>query len=172
MNPGMVVLWGIFGLLLVMALRRSDDTLAKAAERAVEQFAKLVPRMICALIAAGFVAKLIPSELIARHLGSEAGFSAVLVASAAGLIVPAGPVIAFSIAAVFAKSGASVPALIAFVTSWTLYAAHRIVIYEVPLLGPSFLRLRALSVAITPILAGLLGLLAGLFVTFPTPGHF
>jgi uncharacterized membrane protein YraQ (UPF0718 family) len=125
--------------------------------------------MICALIAAGFIAKLMPSDLIARYLGSEAGITAILIATAAGLILPAGPVIAFSIAAVFARADASVPALIAFITSWSLFAAHRIFMYEIPLLGFSFTRLRLASVAIAPILAGLIAMALGMFVTFTQP---
>ncbi len=79
-------------------------------------------------------------------------------ATAAGMIIPAGPVIAFSVAAIFARSGASTAALITFLTSWSLFAAHRIFIYEIPLLGPSFLRLRLSSVGLTPVLAGLMAL--------------
>ena len=129
----------------------------------------LVPRMLFALIAAGFIAKLIPKEAIAGLLGEDAGLLALPVAVAAGMIVPAGPVIAFAIAAVFAKSGASVPALVAFVTSWSIFAAHRILIYEIPLLGTSFLRMRLLSAMAVPFLAGLLAMLVALFSTFGRP---
>ncbi len=92
-----------------------------------------------------------------------------MIATGAGLILPAGPVIAFSIAAVFARADASVPALIAFITSWALFSAHRIFMYEIPLLGFTFTRLRLVSVAIAPILAGLIAMAAGLFVNFAQP---
>jgi hypothetical protein len=98
--------------------------------------------------------------LIGSYLGGEAGLRAILIAAAAGLIVPAGPAIAFSIAVVFARSGASVPALVALITSWSVFAAHRVFIYEIPLLGASFLRLRLASAAATPLLAGLLAMAA------------
>jgi hypothetical protein len=160
MNAGVLILSILLILLATLALARRDGTLLAGMERALEQFAKLVPRMLCALLAAGFIAKLIPSELIASYLGAEAGLRAILIATAAGLIVPAGPVIAFSIAVVFARSGAAVPALVAFITSWSVFAAHRIFIYEIPLLGASFLRLRLLSAAATPLLAGLLAMVA------------
>ncbi|MEE8271578.1 MAG: hypothetical protein V3R98_07580 [Alphaproteobacteria bacterium] len=165
MSVGALVLGAMFAVLAALAAARRDDTLRRGMERAAEQFAKLVPRMLCALIAAGFVAQLIPSAFIARFLGADAGLTAILVAAGAGMIVPAGPVIAFSIAAVFARSGASVPALIAFITAWTLFAAHRIFIYEIPLLGLSFLRLRALSVVVLPLLAGLIATAAGWLAT-------
>lgn len=167
MSAGILVLYGMAGVLMALALARRDDTFRNGLRRALEQFLILAPRMFCALIAAGFIAKLIPSEFIARYLGNDAGMTAILIASATGIAVPAGPAIAFSIAAVFAHAGASVPALIAFITSWSIFAAHRIFIYEIPLLGLSFLRLRLVSVAATPVLAGLIGIAAGWFFTLP-----
>lgn len=158
MNYGIAILYVLLVILAVAAFVRMDGSFQSGLRRAVEQLAVLAPRMVCALTAAGFIARLIPSELIGQYLGSGAGLKAVLVATAVGLIIPAGPVIAFSIAAIFAKSGASTAALIAFITSWSLFAAHRVFIYEVPMLGPSFLRLRVVSVAVTPVLAGLMAL--------------
>lgn len=168
MSLGLAVLLLIFAALVALALRRREAA-SPIARRIVEQFAKLVPRMLCALVAAGFIAQLIPKQAISGLLGAEAGLLALPIAAAAGLVIPAGPVIAFPIAVVFAKSGASVPALITFITSWSLFAAHRILIYELPLLGPSFLRLRAASVVLLPFLAGLLAVLAGLVAGFGIP---
>lgn len=167
MSAGILILYGMAGILIALALSRRDDTFQKGLKRALEQFLILAPRMFCALIAAGFIAKLIPSEFIARYLGSEAGMTAVLIASLTGIVVPAGPAIAFSIGAVFAHAGASVPALIAFITSWSIFAAHRIFIYEIPLLGLDFLRLRLISAGATPLLAGLIGVVVGWFFTLP-----
>ena len=155
MSIGILSLGAVLIALLAVAIRRGQD-FAPVVRRFTEQFAMLVPRMLCALVAAGFIAELIPKEAIARLLGHDAGLIAVPVAAAAGLIVPAGPVIAFAIAAVFARSGASTAALVTFVTSWSIFAAHRVLIYEIPLLGASFLRLRILSVLAVPLLAGIL----------------
>lgn len=168
-NAGVLVLGIAAVALTAVALLRGTDTFTRGMKRAVEQAAQLVPRMFCALIGAGFIGKLMPSDLIAQYLGDEAGISGILVATAAGLILPAGPVVAFAIAALFARADASVPALVAFITSWSLFAAHRIFMYEVPLLGFSFMRLRVASVAITPILAGLIAMTAGMLVTFTQP---
>ena len=165
MNIGLIVLTIVFTCLVFLALRRREDP-GPVVRRAIEQFAKLVPRMLCALVAAGFIAELIPKETIAGFLGPEAGLWALPIAAATGLIVPAGPVISFAIAAVFAKSGASTAALITFITSWSIFAGHRILIYELPMLGPSFLRLRSLSAMVVPLLAGLLTTLLGLVLTY------
>lgn len=168
MSFGFLSLVGLLAVLLGLALRRGED-FGPVIRRFLEQFAVLVPRMLCALVAAGFIAELIPKEQIARFLGADAGLLAIPVAAASGLLVPAGPVIAFAIAAVFAKSGASAAALITFITSWSIFAAHRILIYELPLLGPSFLRLRAASAVAVPFLAGFLAFLVGLVTSYGAP---
>jgi uncharacterized membrane protein YraQ (UPF0718 family) len=168
MSYGVLSLVAVLVALVLIAVRQRLDY-GPVVQRFLEQFSTLVPRMICALVAAGFIAKLIPKELISGFMGADAGLLALPVAAAAGLMVPAGPVIAFAIAAVFAKAGASTGALVTFITSWTLFAAHRILIYEVPLLGGSFLRLRVVSVVAVPFLAGALAMLIGLVTTFGTP---
>jgi len=167
MNVGFLVLIALLVALFGIAVYRREN-FGPIVKRFAEQFAMLVPRMICALVAAGFIAQMIPKQAIASLLGEEAGLWAIPVAAAAGLLVPAGPVIAFAIAAVFAKSGASTAALVTFVTSWSIFAAHRILIYEVPLVGPSFLRLRAVSAMVIPFLAGFLAFLVGLVSAYGT----
>lgn len=157
MTPiGMAIIYGAPVVLGGYALSRRDGSFRQGLIRAVEQFVKLVPRMFCALVAAGFVAKLIPTAFISRFLGDEAGVTAIFIGTVTGLLIPSGPVVAFSIAATFAQAGAADAALIAFITAWTLFAVHRVVIYEIPLLGLSFLRLRLLSVFLLPPLAGLM----------------
>lgn len=167
MNIGLVVLSAVLFILLGMALARRQDG-GPIVKRLIEQFFVLVPKMLCALLAAGFLAQLIPKQTISGYLGADAGFWALPVAALTGLIIPAGPVIAFAIAAVFAKAGASTAALVTFITAWSIFALHRVLIYELPLLGPSFLRLRIVSVVSVPILAGLLAMLAGSLTGFGT----
>lgn len=163
MSAGVLILLVVLLVLLGLAARQRQDP-APVVKRFIEQFAMLMPRMVVALFAAGFVATLIPSAVISKYLGPESGISGLFIAAAAGLTVPAGPVIAFPIAAVFAKSGASDAALVAFITSWSVFAAHRILIYEIPMLGMDFLRLRVASAIITPILAGSLAMLIGAMI--------
>lgn len=153
-NPGVLVIYGLMIVLGTVALSRGRGTFQQGLIRGLEQIIKLVPRMLCALVAAGFLAKLIPTEIISNFLGAEAGFMAIVIGTLTGMIIPAGPAISFSIAAVLANEGASVPALVSFITSWSVFALHRVVIFEIPLLGPSFTRLRMLSALILPLLAG------------------
>lgn len=151
---GTLLLYGAAMVLGVVAYLRHDDSLRLSMKRALEQGLVILPRMLLALIAAGFMVRLIPPEVIARYLGTEAGFTAVIIGSVAGLIVPSGPVVAFAFAAAFAGEGASLPALISFVTAWSVFATHRVVIFELPMLGSRFVKLRLLSVLPLPPLAG------------------
>ena len=62
-----------------------------------------------------------------------------------------------------------VAALVTFITSWSIFAGHRILAYELPLMGASFFRVRVLSVVALPFLAGVFAMLVGLFVSYGTP---
>lgn len=157
-SPGFYILFVVASVMAAIAIARRDDSFQLGLNYAVEQFIKIVPRMVVALIAASFMVKLVPTDIIGRLLGQESGFTGVLIGSLAGLIIPAGPVISFAIAAALAAQGASIPALVAFITGWSLFSAHRIIIFEIPLLGSAFMRLRMLSVVILPFLAGMLAL--------------
>ena len=141
-------------------LTRADKSFQRGILRGVEQFIIILQRMSCALIGAEFMAMLIPTQVISGFLGSDAGIVAILIGSIIGMLVPSGPVISFSIAATLLHAGASVPALMSFLTAWSLFSAHRIIIYEIPLLGASFTRLRLTSVLILPVLSGILALAA------------
>jgi hypothetical protein len=69
--------------------------------------------------------------------------------------VPGGPILSFPIVVVLYKAGAGVPQLIAFLTAWSVFAFHRIMIYEVNLMGWRFTAVRLVSSLVLPPLAGL-----------------
>ena len=167
MNIGLILLSICLTGLVIVALRRREPA-GPVLKRMVEQFAKLVPRMLCALLGAGFLAQLIPQQAIAALLGEDAGLIALPIAALTGVIVPAGPVISFAIAALFAKSGATTAALVTIITSWAIFGLHRVFVYEVPLLGASFTRLRLVSGAVLPLVAGGIATLVGLVISYGT----
>ncbi len=164
-NPGFLIILGLMIILGAAALLRGHDSFRHGLVRGTEQLVKLLPRMFFALVAASFLAILMPTEFIGKFLGAEAGIMAIVTGSLAGMIVPAGPAISFSIAAVLANEGASTPALVSFITSWGVFAMHRVFIFEMPLLGLSFTRLRILSGLILPPIAG--GLTLGAMSLIP-----
>ncbi len=112
--------------------------------------------LVVSFLAAGLAEVLIPRDAIRGWLGGETGVRGILLATGAGMLTPSGPFVAFPIAAVLARSGAGAASLVAYVTGWALLALHRLVAWEVPILGARFALLRwGVSLAL-PVLAGLL----------------
>jgi uncharacterized protein len=158
-KPVLAALAATAAVLIAVALGRRDSTLRTGLHRAGEQCIVLLPRMILVMFSAGFLMRLVPAELIGRFLGPESGFVGVLAGSLAALFVPSGGMVCFAIAASLAKEGAALSSLIAFVTAWSVFAPHRILIFEQPLLGARFVFIRLLSVAAIPFAAGAIALL-------------
>lgn len=79
----------------------------------------------------------------------------ILLAAGAGALTPSGPFVAMPLAAVLARGGAGPGPLVAYVTGWALLALHRLLAWEMPMLGVRFALLRwSVSLAL-PVLAGL-----------------
>jgi hypothetical protein len=67
------------------------------------------------------------------------------------------------LAAVMLRAGASGPVVVAFLTGWALLAVHRLVAWEIPILGFRFALVRWVLCLALPIAAGLLARVASRF---------
>lgn len=150
-----VLLLGLAAVLSLVALRRGDGTLEAGLATARKQGKSLALRVPVAVLAAGFIAPIVPRELISANVGPDSGISGIVIASLVGGVLPGGPMVSFPLALVFLQNGIGVPQLIAMMTGWSLFALHRMLIYELPLLGFQFVKVRLVSVAVLPLLAGL-----------------
>jgi uncharacterized membrane protein YraQ (UPF0718 family) len=127
----------------------------------VMEFILLLPRIGIGVIGSGFVAEALPNEWIAPWLGPESGFLGIVIATLGGALTPGGPVVGFSIGAAALKSGAGAPQVIAYSTAWALYAIHRLIIWEVPMMPPRVVWLRATVSLPLPFMAAALAMLLG-----------
>ena len=107
-------------------------------------------------LAAGFAETLVPRDWIRTHLGGEAGLRGLLLATAAGALTPSGPYVAIPIAVTLLRNGAGAPAIIVYVCAWGLLAIHRLIAWEIPLLGIQLALTRWLLSLVFPLAAGLL----------------
>lgn len=153
------IMWAGALALIGLAARRRDESLKRGLRIGGGYFVVMAPRMFLALFMAGFAAELLPGELISAWLGTESGFKGILIASIAGIAVPAGGVVAFPLALAMYKIGVGIPQLTAFLTTWEIFAIHRIIAWELPFLGPQFVALRVTSSFMLPPLAGVLAAL-------------
>ena len=101
-------------------------------------FINIVPRIALGVIGSGYIAAVIPQEVITGWLGPDCGWLGVLTAVIAGAATPGGPVIGFSIGAVALKAGGGAPQVIAYVIAWALFAFQRLLLWEIPFMPAQF----------------------------------
>jgi uncharacterized membrane protein YraQ (UPF0718 family) len=116
----------------------------------------VVPLLIAAFLIAGLTQALVTRDVVTRWLGAESGWRGIALACLAGALIPGGPYVYYPIAAAFLAAGASLGALVAFVTAKNLWSVTRLPL-EFALLGP---HLTVIRFAVTLILPPLLGILA------------
>ncbi len=159
-----IVLFILAALLALYALKRSPAVARQGTTLSVERFFAVLPRMGLAILAAGFVSKLVPSEPIAHHIGPDSGIYGILLASLVGCFIPSGPSVSFPVVVVLLQAGAGIPQVIAFLTAWSIVALHRVLIYEIPLMGWRFCLVRVISaLPLAPLSGGLADLLIRFF---------
>jgi uncharacterized membrane protein YraQ (UPF0718 family) len=107
-------------------------------------------------VAAGLTQALVPKGAIPNALGADSGLRGILLATGAGVLTPSGPFVAIPIAAAMERSGAGVAPLVAYVSAWGLLALHRLVAWEIPILGSQLALLRWGVCLALPVLAGLI----------------
>jgi uncharacterized membrane protein YraQ (UPF0718 family) len=114
----------------------------------------VLPRLVPALLLAGMLQVLVPQETVSRYLGREGGFRSILIASAAGVVTPGGPMVTVPFLVALANSGAALAPLVAYMTSWSLFGMQRIIAWEAPLMGWQFVAVRVIPSLAFPVLAG------------------
>jgi len=119
-------------------------------------FADVLAKVAAGCLIGAFLARLLPRELVAKWIGAESGLVGLLIATLLGAVLPGGPVTIYPIASAFLIVGADVGATIAFITSWTLLAYTRALVWEIPFFGLEFVLWRTLLSTPLPIIAGLL----------------
>ena len=156
-----ILLWLVVGVLAFLAAMRGRVLLNDGARDGVIEFIKLLPRIGIGVVGSGFVAEVLPNALIGPWLGPESGLLGVALATLGGALTPGGPVVGFSIGAAALKSGAGAPQVIAYSTAWALYAVHRLLIWEVPMMPARMVWLRAAVSLPLPFIAAAAAIVLG-----------
>lgn len=161
----MATLWmgTLAAALLTLALWRGRGEHLAGAKMAAATMAQILPLLLCAFLVAGLVQAMLPREWVARWVGGQSGLRGIAIGTLAGGLTPGGPYVSLPIVAGLLKSGAGTGTMVAFLTSWSLWAVARLPM-EVGLLGWRFTGIRLASTAIFPPLAGLLATAIARFV--------
>lgn len=150
-----LILGIILAALVIFAHRRKHLSHWKVFSQGMADTLPLLFRVPAAILAGSFLAELVPKEHVVALLGGSSGLQGVVLASVLGGFLPGGPMIAFPLLLALLKAGMGVAQMIALLTAWLLLAFHRILAYELPMLGPDFVRMRLLACLPLPVLAGL-----------------
>src|SRR5262245_44678682 len=116
----------------------------------------IAPRLIAAFIMTGMLQVLLSPELVERWLGRGGGHRGIFIGFLAGILTPGGPMVSFPRMGVFLQSGASLSALVTYMTSWSLFGFQRVIAWELPFLGGKFVLARVLPSLALPIVVGYL----------------
>ena len=154
LDPSTLVLVAVAVILAVVAYFKDPGLPWIGARNGLSFLWFVLPRLIPALIVAGLFQVLVPQEVVTRYFGRTAGFRAILIASFAGVLTPGGPMVTVPLMVALSQSGMSLPPLVAYMTSWSLFGMQRIISWEAPLMGWHFVGARVLASLAFPILAG------------------
>jgi hypothetical protein len=156
-----VLLWVLVGALALTAAVRSKALFREGATEGVRDFFLLLPRIIIGVVGSGYIAAVMPQDLITTWIGPGSGILGITIATLAGAITPGGAVVGFAVGAAALKGGGGAPQIIAYSTAWSLYALTRLVNWEVAMMPPRVVWLRAAVSVPLPFLAGLGAMLIG-----------
>ena len=151
---------------------KGSSSYDRAIVDALELLAFIAPRIGAAVIIAAFLQILIPREVISRLIGEKAGIKSVFMATVAGSLTPGGPLTSFPVVIALYAAGANKGALVAYITSWAMIGIQRIIVWELPLLGPDITFIRVSASMLLPIIAGILALYIPIRITLTKPPEF
>jgi hypothetical protein len=156
-----VLLWVLVAALALTAAVRSKALFREGATEGVRDFVVLLPRILIGVVGSGYIAAVMPQDLITTWIGPGSGVLGIVIATLAGAVTPGGAVVGFSVGAAALKGGGGAPQVIAYSTAWSLYSLTRLINWEVAMMPANVVWLRAAVSIPLPLLAGLGAMLLG-----------
>src|SRR2546423_12222973 len=154
LDPSTLVLAGLAIVFAVIAYLKDPSLPAIGARNGLAMLGFVLPRLVPALLPAGLFQVVVPQEIVSRYFGREAGVKGLVMAMMAGVITPGGPMVSVPFLVALANSGAALPALVTYMTAWSLFGLQRIIAWEAPLMGWRFVSVRVAASLALPLLAG------------------
>src|SRR6516162_1292661 len=156
-----LLLWVLVAALGLTAAVRSKALFREGAAEGARDFVLLLPRILIGVVGSGYIAAIMPQDLITTWIGPQSGLLGITIATLAGAVTPGGAVVGFSVGAAALKGGGGAPQVIAYSTAWSLYALTRLINWEVAMMPARVVWLRAIVSIPLPFLAGVGAMLIG-----------
>lgn len=152
------IIMGVLALILTfIAYSKGQNAHIAGFKSASQMLIQILPLLFFAFIIAGMIQVLLPRDLLTRWVGMESGFKGILIGTLAGGLTPGGPYVSLPVVAGLLKAGAGAGTMVAFLTSWSLWAVGRLPM-EFGILGWKFTLLRLACTFFFPPIAGLIAM--------------
>lgn len=155
MTTATLILAILAAVLLLYAWRRGDGSHRRGLQQGWQTLRRTLPLLILAFVIVGYVNILSPQELIQTAIGPDSGWTGLLLAESAGLLLPGGPYVVFPLIAVLYQAGAGIGPVVTLVTSWAVLGLISVT-FELPFMGWRFTAVRWGLGLVVPFVAGLL----------------
>ncbi len=155
------LLWAIALALGLISASRSRVVFRASLREGFSDTLKLIPRIMLGVVGSGYIAAILPPEIVGHWLGADSGATGLGIAVLGGAFTPGGPVIGFSIGAAALKGGAGTPQVIAYTIAWALFAVQRLFIWELPVMPQRLVLVRVIASLPLPFLAAAGAMLLG-----------
>lgn len=114
------ILYGVAVVLLSVSFVKDRKKTARSLKSAWKLFTNTLPQFTAVLLLVGLLLAVVPSETIQRVIGTESGFTGMLLTSLLGAIALVPVFVAFPIAAELLQNGAGIPQITVFISTLTM----------------------------------------------------
>ena len=154
MDTSTVVMMVAAGVALAVVYLKSPEAANRGLSATGSLMLEITPRMIAAFTLAGLFQALVPQEVIVGWMGHGSGFKGILIGMSLGGITPGGPMTHFPVIASLFKMGVGIGPLVAYLSAWSLFGLQRVIMWEIPFLGPKVVAIRIAVSFLFPLVAG------------------
>ena len=154
MDTSTIVMIAAAAVTLLVVYYKSPAAAGEGLNATASLMLEITPRMIAAFTLAGLFQAVVPQEMIVRWMGHGSGFKGLVIGMSLGGITPGGPMTHFPVIASLYKMGVGVGPLVAYLTAWSLFGLQRLIMWEIPFLGPKIVALRISVSFFFPLIAG------------------
>ena len=154
MDTSTVAMMAAAAIMLIAVYAKSPAAAHKGLNATGSLLLEITPRMIAAFTLAGLFQAIVPQELIVRWMGNGSGMRGIVIGMSLGGVTPGGPMTHFPVIASLYKMGVGVGPMVAYLSAWSLFGLQRIIMWEIPFLGPRIVAIRVAVSFFFPLIAG------------------
>jgi uncharacterized membrane protein YraQ (UPF0718 family) len=141
-------------IMLIAVYWKSPEAANKGLSATGALILEITPRMIAAFTLAGLFQAIVPEDVIVRWMGHGSGIRGLLIGMTLGSVTPGGPMTHCPVIASLFKMGVGIGPLVAYLTAWSLFGLQRIIMWEIPFLGPQVVAIRVAVSLLFPFISG------------------